>query len=204
MAQIKKEGVRDAILEAAFRLFSENGYVDTSIPAIAREAGISTANVYVYFKSKLEILYTLYEPWLMQRLDRLERALERVTDPDERFERLLTALWRDLPRESNGFANNVMQALSTTSGEEYDPHLRELFQARVAAWIAGCLALDAQDASRLAGVLLMAFDGFAMNAHLGRGVSCGAPTLRLLSAILLRGAGGTPVSTESGATTVPR
>lgn len=188
MAQIKKEGVRDAILEAAFRLFSEKGYVDTSIPAIAREAGISTANVYVYFKSKVEVLYTLYEPWLTQRLDKLEHALERIADPHERFQRLLTALWRDLPRESNGFANNVMQALSTTSGEEYDPHLRELFQARVARWIESCMPIPDGDAGRLAGVLLMAFDGFAMNAHLGRGVTCGVPTLRLLGAMLFEGA----------------
>ncbi|MFO1217144.1 MAG: TetR/AcrR family transcriptional regulator [Burkholderiaceae bacterium] len=188
MAQTKKEGVRDAILEAAFRLFSEKGYVDTSIPAIAREAGISTANVYVYFTSKVEVLYTLYEPWLMHRLDKLGHTLERIADPRERFQRLLTALWRELPRESNGFANNVMQALSTTSGEEYDPHLRELFQTRVARWIESCIPIGDDDAHRLAGVLLMAFDGFAMNAHLGRGVSCGMATLRQLGATLFDGA----------------
>ena len=185
MAQTKKEGVRDAILEAAFRQFSERGYVDSSIPAIAREAGISTANMYVYFKSKLEILYTLYEPWLMEHLDKLDRSLSRVNDPRERFQRLLTALWRDLPRESNGFANNVMQALSTTrGGDEYSPQLREQFQARVAAWLAACLPISAQDGNHLAGVLLMAFDGYAMNAHLGSGIVCDVRTLRLLGDML--------------------
>lgn len=184
MAQIKKEGVRDAILEAAFRLFSERGYVDTSIPAIAREAGISTANVYVYFKSKLEVLYTIYEPWLTERLDKLDRTLQRVDDPRERFQRLLTVLWRDLPRESNGFANNVMQALSTTSGEDYSPHLREMFQARVATWVESCLSIPASQSQQLAGVLLMALDGYAMNAHLRNGVACDVKTLRLLGDML--------------------
>ena len=187
MAQTKKEGVRDSILEAAFRQFSERGYLDTSIPAIAREAGISTANVYVYFKSKLEILYTLYEPWLTERLDKLDRSLRAVKDPRERFQRLLTALWRDLPRENNGFANNVMQALSTTSGGEgegYSPKLRELFQTRVAQWIEDCLPIPRQASIQLAGVLLMAFDGYAMNAHLSNGVACDAGTLRLLRDLL--------------------
>ena len=185
MAQIKKEGVRDAILVAAFRQFSARGYVDSSIPAIAREAGVSTANVYIYFRSKLEILYTLYEPWLLERLDKLDRSLSRIKDPRERFQRLLTALWRDLPRESNGFANNVMQALSTTRGDdEYSPHLREQFQARVAAWLEACLPIPAQEGNHLAGVLLMAFDGYAMNAHLGSGIVCDVKTLRLLGDML--------------------
>jgi AcrR family transcriptional regulator len=190
MAQTKKEDVRDSILEAAFRQFSERGYVETSIPAIAREAGISTANVYVYFKSKLEILYTLYEPWLMERLDKLDRSLTRVKDPRERFQHLLTALWRDLPREDNGFANNVMQALSTASGGEgYSPKLRESFQQRVADWIAGCLRISRQGSMQVAGVLLMAFDGYAMNAHLGNGIVCDAATVRVLGEMLAAHAG---------------
>ena len=185
MSQRKKEGVRDAILAAAFRLFSEQGYIETSIPAIAREAGISTANVYVYFKSKLDILYTIYEPWLCERLDRLERSLKRVKDPGRRFQRLLTALWRDLPRESNGFANNVMQALSTTSGgDEYSPHLRQLFQGRVAVWIEGCLQTTPRESGIIAGVLLMALDGFAMNVHLANGIACNAETVRLLGGMI--------------------
>ena len=78
MAQTKKDDVRGAILTAAFAKFSSKGYSVTTIPAIAAAAGISTANVYRYFPSKLAILYTLYEPWLVERLDRLEARLERI------------------------------------------------------------------------------------------------------------------------------
>jgi AcrR family transcriptional regulator len=185
MSQRKKEGVREAILAASFRLFSTQSYIETSIPAIAREAGISTANVYVYFGSKLDILYTLYEPWLNERLERLERSLKRIASPEARLERLLIALWRDLPRETNGFAKNIMQALSTTSGgDAYSPHLRELFQGRVAKWIEGCLAVSATESDVIAGVVLMAFDGFAMNVHLEHGVACDAKTARLFSRML--------------------
>ncbi|WP_076998112.1 TetR/AcrR family transcriptional regulator [Variovorax sp. KK3] len=185
MSQRKKEDVRTAILDAAFRLFSEQGYIDTSIPAIAREAGISTANVYVYFGSKLEVLYTLYEPWLTERLEKLERSLKRIASPEARLERLLTALWRDLPRETNGFAKNIMQALSTSSvSDSYSPHLRELFQGRVAQWIGECLDVPPAQGSIIAGVVLMAFDGFAMNVHLDHGMACDAKTARLFSRML--------------------
>jgi AcrR family transcriptional regulator len=184
MSQRKKEGVRDAILDAAFRLFSDQGYSETSLPAIAREAGISTANVYVYFKSKLEILFTLYEPWMQERLDKLERSLARTADPRERLERLLLALWRDLPREANGFANNIVQALSTTRNGEYDPRLRKLVQGRVARWIHESLALAPRESEIVAGVLLMAFDGFAINVHLEHGMACNAAMARLFAGML--------------------
>ncbi|SEB01497.1 TetR/AcrR family transcriptional regulator [Variovorax sp. YR216] len=185
MSQRKKEGVREAILAAAFRLFSAQSYIETSIPAIAREAGISTANVYVYFASKLDILYTLYEPWLNERLEKLDRSLKRVASPEARLERLLVALWRDLPHETNGFAKNIMQALSTTGGgDAYSPHLRELFQSRVAKWIESCLSVSAAESDVIAGVVLMAFDGFAMNVHLDHGMACDAKTARLFSRLL--------------------
>jgi AcrR family transcriptional regulator len=185
MAQTKKGDVHAAILAAAFAQFSARGYSETSIPAIAAAAGISTANVYRYFPSKLAILYTLYEPWLVERLDRLATTLAAVTDPRRRLERLLLALWRDLPRATHGFANNVMQALSSSGqGDSYDPRLRRLFQGRVADWIAGSLGVPASEARVIAGVALMAFDGFAMNARLVGGIRCDAKTARLVAGLL--------------------
>jgi AcrR family transcriptional regulator len=193
MAQTKKDGVREAILQAAFGLFSEVGYSETPIPAIAAAAGISTANVYRYFPSKLQILYTLYEPWLVARLDELGLALGRIADPRKRLEKLLLALWRELPRATNGFANNVMQALSTSGrNDAYDPHLRLLFQGRVADWIAGATALSTRESRIVAGVALMAFDGFAMNVHPPVGIVCDAATARLIARTLI--APGTSVA----------
>lgn len=184
MSQRKKEGVREAILAAAFRLFSDLGYSETSIPSIARAAGISTANVYVYFKSKLDILFTIYEPWLQERLDRLGRSLGRIKSPEKRLQRLLLVVWGELPQEANGFANNVIQALSTSGrGEDYSPHLRQMFQQRVAGWIEDCLELSAHESAILAGVVLMAFDGFAINVHLAHGLACDPKMVRLFAGV---------------------
>ena len=71
MAQRKKPQIREAILAAAFRLFSSKGYAATMVADIAREAGVSPGNVYIYFHSKLEILYAIYDPWLRARVDAL-------------------------------------------------------------------------------------------------------------------------------------
>ncbi|WP_167752809.1 TetR/AcrR family transcriptional regulator [Pusillimonas caeni] len=171
-------------MSSAFRLFSESGYNETSIPAIARAAGMSTANVYIYFKSKLDILFTLYEPWLVNFLDRLDRSLQRIEAEPKKIERLLKGLWLELPRESNGFANNIMQALSTSRSDQYDPRLRLLLEQRVSGWITDCLDVTPSTASAIAEVVLVAFDGYAMTYHLEQGVTCNMKTVRLFAQYL--------------------
>src|SRR5690606_39841603 len=114
MAQVKKPKLRQAILTASFSLFSKNGYHNTTISSIAKQAKLSTANVYSYFPSKLHILYALYEPWLSSRLDEMELALEHLKSPRSRVRYILRSLWRDLPAQDNAFANNFIQAIATT------------------------------------------------------------------------------------------
>ena len=68
MARQKSEQVRVAIMGAAERLFMEKGYIATTINSIARAAGTSQSNVYVYFDSKFEIAFAVFDPWLQTRV----------------------------------------------------------------------------------------------------------------------------------------
>lgn len=56
----KGEQTRAAIVEAALRLFRENGYAATTMRAIAREAGVATGNAYYYYGSKEELIQEFY------------------------------------------------------------------------------------------------------------------------------------------------
>jgi AcrR family transcriptional regulator len=189
MAQVKKPAVRDAILKSAFRLFSRRGYQGTTLSQIAAGAGVSTANVYVYFGSKLEVLYAIYDPWLRERLTQLGKQLARVRDPRRRLRKLFSALWRDMPAERNGFANNVMQAVSSATPEEgYNPTLLNWVEEQIAAMISDALPparRRAIDSARLAHVLMMAQDGFVINYHLQPGNHCGDETIDLMCRLLL-------------------
>jgi AcrR family transcriptional regulator len=189
MAQVKKTAVRDAILKSAFRLFSRQGYERTTLAQIAAGARVSTANVYVYFASKLEVLYAIYDPWLRERLTLLAEQLERVRDPHRRLSTLLEALWRDIPAERNGFANNVMQAASTATPEEgYNPTLLLWVEENIAAMIRDALPPARRDelgGAPIAHILMMAFDGFVINYHLQPGKHCGRETIELMCQLLL-------------------
>ena len=51
---------RQAILEAAERLFAEHGYVGTSVAEIAEEARVALKTVYAVFGTKAELLRALW------------------------------------------------------------------------------------------------------------------------------------------------
>jgi AcrR family transcriptional regulator len=170
MVQQKKALVREAILEGAFRLFSKHGYAATTLAAIAKSADVSPGNVYIYFGSKLEILYAIYDPWLRARIRVLEEELSAIRSPRSRLKRLLVALWRDIPAEENGFLNNIMQAISATDPSEgYRSTLVQWLEGRIAKLLMESLPPERRvrlRKARLAHVIIMAFDGFAIHRHL--------------------------------------
>jgi AcrR family transcriptional regulator len=127
-------------------------------------------NVYIYFGSKVEILYAIYDPWLRARIDRLEGELNAIRSPRNRLKRLLEALWRDIPAEENGFLNNIMQAITLTDPEDgYRSTLVQWLEQRIEGIVMQALPVARRRRlrrARIAHVIIMAFDGFAIHRHL--------------------------------------
>ena len=79
----------DAILEAAKRAFSENGYEATSIADIARIAQISDGLVYRYFRNKRELLYEVLKKFYERILLDLETQVFKYARFPARLEALI-------------------------------------------------------------------------------------------------------------------
>ena len=62
----KKRQTREAIMQAAVKLFSAKGFDKTSIEELAREAGIGKGTIYSYFETKSDILHAFCEDDLAQ------------------------------------------------------------------------------------------------------------------------------------------
>jgi AcrR family transcriptional regulator len=83
---------RRTILEAAQRLFEQDGYASTSIAAVAREAGVASKTVYLAFESKRGLLLALWhlllrgdeEPVPVGERDWF-RAVVEEPDPERRL-----------------------------------------------------------------------------------------------------------------------
>ncbi|MEV4757090.1 TetR family transcriptional regulator [Micromonospora sp. NPDC049559] len=54
------EQTRQHILDTAMRLFRERGYAQTTMRAIAKEAGVAVGNAYYYFGSKEHLIQRFY------------------------------------------------------------------------------------------------------------------------------------------------
>jgi AcrR family transcriptional regulator len=189
MGQVKKPEVRDAILKTALRLFSRRGYARTTLEEIARGSGVSTANVYVYFRSKLEILYAIYDPWMRERLSELERTLAALDDPREKLRLLLATLWRDMPAEKHGFVNNIMQAISSaTPRDRYRPTLLKWMEEHLDRMLRQALPPARRRRfarARLAHLLVMAFNGYIIYHHINPAAPLDDATVEAVCSMLL-------------------
>jgi AcrR family transcriptional regulator len=65
---------REAIVMAARELFTGEGYETTTMAQVASQAGVAVGTVYLYFKSKQELLYAVREDWE-------DEFLRYMTDP---------------------------------------------------------------------------------------------------------------------------
>src|SRR5918912_3107174 len=79
---------REAIMRAATKVFARNGYFNSKVADIARAAGVADGTVYLYFKSKEEILRSIFDLGIETLIAEARELIEGVTDPRERLRRI--------------------------------------------------------------------------------------------------------------------
>lgn len=79
---------REAILRAATKVFAGKGYFNSKVADIAKEAGIADGTVYLYFKSKDEILHSVFDRAMAEFIAEGKRELEQFDDPREKLRRI--------------------------------------------------------------------------------------------------------------------
>ncbi len=79
---------RDAILRAAIDVFAERGYFNAQVADVARAAGVAAGTVYLYFKSKDDLLVSIFERSMREGLTGGRAAVANLQDPRQRLLRL--------------------------------------------------------------------------------------------------------------------
>jgi len=120
---------RRELVDAAVRVFARNGFHGSRVGDIAEEAGVAHGLLYHYFRSKDEVLETIFrETWtgLVSETERIEESGVELREQLRRFARIYLGSWLATPELIRVLVREV--ARSPDIGNRVD-EIRELFVA---------------------------------------------------------------------------
>lgn len=79
---------REAILRAAIKVFAVKGYFNSKVADIASEAGIADGTVYLYFKSKEEVLHSIFDRAMSEFIEEGKREISLIAAPEDRIRKI--------------------------------------------------------------------------------------------------------------------
>ncbi len=131
------QGKSETILRAAAKVFARSGYFNAKVSDVARAAGIADGTVYLYFKSKDELLTSIFGWAMGEFIGRARAMLAETTDPREKLRRF-AHLHYSLLEEERDIAivfqielrqsTKFMEQFSTTHLATYLQMLREIVE----------------------------------------------------------------------------
>jgi TetR/AcrR family transcriptional regulator len=83
------KNTKELLLRVAVDLFSQKGYLDTSIRDIAAKTGITSSIIYHYFKDKKEMLFEIIRSATQDLIQYLRETEEKIEDPEECLREML-------------------------------------------------------------------------------------------------------------------
>src|SRR5216117_2842224 len=99
-----------AIIDAAIRVFARNGYYNSRVSDIAREAGIASGTIYLYFKTKDDILVRLFREKMAEWVALVRKEVAAEGDPLAKIRKIVALHFRKI-EESPDLAEVVQVEL---------------------------------------------------------------------------------------------
>jgi len=90
---------RERILQSAMRVFALKGYYGAKVSDIADDAGVADGTIYLYFKSKDDLLISLFEAQMERVHEALAGATAGADDASDKLRRFIRA-YMDLTAEN--------------------------------------------------------------------------------------------------------
>ncbi len=109
---------KEKIIQAAYELFSENGYYSTVTSDIAKRAGVSTGIVYGYFSDKRDILFYVLKIYINETaspvMDYMNSLSSGVPLP-EMFEKIISLA--ETIHKKNANLHNILHSLAVVDAD---------------------------------------------------------------------------------------
>src|SRR5438093_9890698 len=126
---------RAAILRAAIDVFAGRGFFNAQVADVARAAGVAAGTVYLYFRSKDDLLVSIFERSMQATIEDGRASVARVDDPAERLRAIARVHLGRLGRDRNlavvfqvelRQSTKFMERFSATALRDYLGIIREV------------------------------------------------------------------------------
>jgi TetR/AcrR family fatty acid metabolism transcriptional regulator len=116
----KKKGEKyEAIIDAAVRVISANGYKNAPVNKIARAAGVAGGTVYLYFDSKEDMMVDVFKEFLGGFIEEIRLEMAQIKDSAKKLQKLVEAHLSKLENNYN------LAVVCLVELRQPDPSLRE-------------------------------------------------------------------------------
>ncbi len=126
-------GRRQAILDAAEKVFGACGYSATTMEAVADAAGISKGSVYNYFKSKDDLFESLLEQVVIYHKQASREFLTGPGPASEKMEKLLDYYFQRFA-EFRPMLRLVMEFWATAARQQQEGELSRMLREQYVSW----------------------------------------------------------------------
>lgn len=97
----KENGKYQRILEAAVKVFAEQGFHQSTISQIAREAGVADGTIYLYFKNKDDILVQFFTYKTKQVFDKFREEVDKAENSFDKLKNLIRRHLQEFQNDRN-------------------------------------------------------------------------------------------------------
>jgi TetR/AcrR family fatty acid metabolism transcriptional regulator len=89
------------ILDAAIKVFADQGFFQSTVSQIAKAAGVADGTIYLYFKNKDDILIHFYEYKTRQIFERFRDAVSQPSTAEEKLRCLIRVHLQEFQKDRN-------------------------------------------------------------------------------------------------------
>jgi len=107
-----KETRRDQILKSAEKVFSDKGFLNSTISDVAKETGVSDTTIYEYFSSKEELLFSIPREGIEFNKEILDSHLNYIIGTSNKLRAMIYHLCK-VYQENPYFASICLMTLKT-------------------------------------------------------------------------------------------
>ncbi|MBQ9328153.1 MAG: TetR/AcrR family transcriptional regulator [Solobacterium sp.] len=116
---------RREFVDAAEKLFKENGIVDTTVNSIVKELDVAKGLFYYYFKSKDDVIDAISEKYNKDFRQAIQRSLDPANDFDDRLNGFIEntiasfrVMWENLSGKNENIDLTILSSRSLDEAKE--------------------------------------------------------------------------------------